>query len=295
MPSEDGKTLSTISGPSSPSEDESTNSFLHGCESEHEWLKIRHLKPSQKPFYRRHPAIVFHAALVFCNIMFFVGAFVWLKSDYVPNANPTPFKDAIRYKLDILGDDVSLADNGTVVPHHDRERGPPSPILEAAWDELLQWDDFHDNPALVELSDSSGIYSSVSVFHSIHCIKRVRYMLYPEHYHATKTAEEMDELKQHAEHCLNYLLHSAKCNADLTVFPMQWGANQKIPFGIDQGRHRCKDWNRIQDWAKKRSFDIYKPGLIVHPKLGWAYAEGVRRVTGVVKDTLLAESSGSEE
>ncbi|KAG2420262.1 hypothetical protein HFD88_005063 [Aspergillus terreus] len=238
--------------------------------------------------------------------MLLVGTFLWLKDNYVPNAIPTPFQEAISYRLDVLSDDVRLADNGTVVPHYDRERGPPSPALEAAWDELLQYSnirlsrdelgaDFRDNPALVELSDGSGIYSSVAVFHSIHCIKRVRYMLYPEHYYASKTAEEMDELKKHAEHCLNYLLHSAKCNADLTVFPMQWGAGQRIPFGIDQGRHQCKDWDRIQDWAKQRSFNIYKPGLIMHPTLGWAYADGVERVTGVANDTLLADALEKEE
>ncbi|KAL5357359.1 hypothetical protein BJX96DRAFT_172452 [Aspergillus floccosus] len=238
-----------------------------------------------------------HTALILCNILLAAGVFLLPKGNYVPNAIPSPFQEAIRYKLDVLGDNVRLADNGTVVPHHDSERGPPSPALEAAWDELLQdelGDDFRDNPALVELSDGSGIYSSVAVFHSIHCIKRVRYMLYPEHYHANKTAKEMDELKKHAEHCLNYLLHSAKCNADLTVFPMQWGAGQRIPFGIDQGRHQCKDWDRIQDWAKQRSFDIYKPGLIVHPTLGWAYAEGVERVTGVANDTLLADALEKE-
>lgn len=88
------------------------------------------------------------------------------------------------------------------------------------------------------------------------------------------------------EHCLSYLLHSAKCNADLTVFPMQWGTRYvspfydiqtlaeakrnrtRIPFGIDQGHHQCKNWNRIQDWAKERSFDIYEPGLLIHPHYG---------------------------
>lgn len=49
-----------------------------------------------------------------------------------------PFQEAISYRLDVLSDDSRLADNGTVVPHYDRERGPPSPELEAAWDELLQ-------------------------------------------------------------------------------------------------------------------------------------------------------------
>lgn len=42
----------------------------------------------------------------------------------------------------------------------------------------------------------------------------------------------------------------------------------RIPFGIDQGHHQCKDWERIQEWARERSFDIYEPGLLVHPDYG---------------------------
>lgn len=106
-------------------------------------------------------------------------------------------------------------------------------------DELNE--NFRDIPTLAELSDGSGIYGSVSVFHSIHCLKRLRFLLYPENYYPDATEEKMFELQAHAgmfhvfesgwgeliclilEHCLSYLLHSTKCNADLTVFPMQWG------------------------------------------------------------------------
>lgn len=58
-------------------------------------------------------------------------------------------------------------------------------------------EDFRDNPGLARLSDGSGIYGSVAVFHSIHCIKRLRYLLHFEHYHPNKTEEEVTELKLH--------------------------------------------------------------------------------------------------
>lgn len=41
--------------------------------------------------------------------------------------------------------------------------------------------------------------------------------------HAFETGNREARLIGNPEHCLSYLLHSAKCNADLTVFPMQWG------------------------------------------------------------------------
>ena len=43
---------------------------------------------------------------------------------------------------------------------------------------------------------------------------------------------------------------------------------QRAPFGIDQGRHQCKDWNRIEEWMKSRTVDIYQPGLLMHPEFG---------------------------
>lgn len=115
-------------------------------------------------------------------------------------------------------------------------------------------------------------------------------------------------------------MEAAKCNADLTVFPMQWGTEYalllleeygqhsyqnrtRIPLGIDQGQHQCKDWGRIEEWMKTRSVDIYTPGLLVHPKfgmflsycgwialmmIGWAYADGVDHLTGVAPGTTVA-------
>ena len=46
------------------------------------------------------------------------------------------------------------------------------------------------------------------------------------------------------------------------------GPVQRAPFGIDQGRHQCKDWNRIEEWMKSRTVDIYQPGLLMHPEFG---------------------------
>lgn len=62
-------------------------------------------------------------------------------------------------------------------------------------------EDYRDNPALAELSDGSGIYGSVAVFHSVHCIKRLRYLFYADHYHGNATEREMFELKRYGGEC----------------------------------------------------------------------------------------------
>ncbi|ODM22543.1 hypothetical protein SI65_00131 [Aspergillus cristatus] len=282
--------LSRPSGPQSPTEDESNVAFLQDNNDDEEFIsKEKDFQPNTKPFYQRHlTAILVHTLIVLCYIVLGAGILLRYKGNCVPDFIPTPLQNAIHYKTDILATD-------------DHEFGPPSPEIDAVWTNLLQYsnirlsrdelsDDYRDNPALAEISDGSGIYGSIAVFHSVHCIKRLRYLLYADHYHANATERAMFELKRHGEHCLSYLLQSAKCNVDLTVFPMQWGEKTRIPFGIDQGHHQCKDWDRIQEWARERSFDIYEPGLLVHPNYGWAYSDGVDWVTGAsLGDRLLAD------
>lgn len=58
-------------------------------------------------------------------------------------------------------------------------------------------EDFRDNPGLARLSDGSGIYGTVAAFHSIHCIKRLRYLLHFDHYHANVTKKQATGLKLH--------------------------------------------------------------------------------------------------
>ncbi|KAE8376691.1 hypothetical protein BDV26DRAFT_282492 [Aspergillus bertholletiae] len=246
---------------------------------------------NKAPFYHRHStALVLHILLLMVNVWLSMKTFFWSQEHYSPNLVPTPLQSIIQYKKAIL----PANDFNT----YHKEFGPSSLELESAFEDILQYsnirlsraelgEDYQDNLGLVEFSDGSGIYGAVAAFHSLHCLKRLHYFLYPEHYHANRTAQEVKELTLHAEHCLSYLLHSTKCNADLTVFPMQWGNESRIPLGIDQGHHQCKDWNQIQNWMKERSVDIYQPGLTNHPTLG-------SEITGVVSGGLINDAMDRE-
>ena len=70
----------------------------------------------------------------------------------------------------------------------------PDSNIRMSKDELNE--DFRDNPGLAYLSDGSCMNSSVSVFHCIHCIKRLRYLLYFDHYHPNRTEKQVIQLKQ---------------------------------------------------------------------------------------------------
>ncbi|KAI9043189.1 oxidase ustYa family protein [Aspergillus affinis] len=205
----------------------------------------------------------------------------FLPRDSASVKSNSPMEEAISWTIYDLQDKSTHDEKGRKVP--DSQHAiflPPGPEADAAWADIVKYnnirispdevpEDYRGLPGLVELNDGSGdVYANVAVYHSVHCIKRVHHMLYFEHYHPERSEKQKIDLLQHAEHCLQYLLDAVRCNADLTIFPMQWGVGQRIPFGIDQGRHQCKDWNRIDDWMRSRSVDIYEPGLLMHPKLG---------------------------
>lgn len=48
-------------------------------------------------------------------------------------------------------------------------------------------------------------------------------------------------------------------------------------------------WERIDNWMKERSFDVFTPGLIVHPTLGEAYPNGKGDDLGIALDMLLKD------
>lgn len=58
-------------------------------------------------------------------------------------------------------------------------------------------DDNYQDDTLAKLSDGSGVYGSLGVFHSIHCIQRVRYLLHFDHYYSNQTERQIISLMNH--------------------------------------------------------------------------------------------------
>lgn len=72
------------------------------------------------------------------------------------------------------------------------------------------------------------------------------------------------------EHCLSYLLHSAKCNADLTVFPMQWGVRYVSPSMISKHLQKLS--------ATGRGYPLESTRDITSAKTGTEFRIGPRSV-----------------
>lgn len=56
---------------------------------------------------------------------------------------------------------------------------------------------FRDDDSIVELADGTGYWSTVSVFHGLHCVERLHHILYAETYYPNLSANDTFTLKRH--------------------------------------------------------------------------------------------------
>ena len=53
---------------------------------------------------------------------------------------------------------------------------------------------------------------------------------------------------------------------------MQWDPDQLLPSPVEK-EHECRNFERIEEWAKDRWVDTGAPGLLVHPILGESFQD----------------------
>ncbi|PMB69877.1 hypothetical protein BM221_004524 [Beauveria bassiana] len=62
------------------------------------------------------------------------------------------------------------------------------------------------------------------------------------------------------------------CLADIGIITYQWTEDRMVPIA-NSTTHQCANWNKLDDWTKKRSVDMMKPGWLIHPTKGYAYKD----------------------
>lgn len=71
------------------------------------------------------------------------------------------------------------------------------------------------------------------------------------------------------EHCLGTLRQGVMCHGDVSVMPMIWGKQSRIPLGDFSSPHQCVNFGKLHAWARERAFtNALEPGVLVHPVLG---------------------------
>ncbi|KAK0663417.1 hypothetical protein QBC41DRAFT_234617, partial [Cercophora samala] len=158
--------------------------------------------------------------------------------------------------------------------------GPPRPELEEEWKRLTGNDTIrvtfseveqfsNRDETIIQLNDEKGGYfTTVAVYHGLHCVQRLHHYIYSSHYYPNLTQDQQFVLQRHAEHCLDWLRQYVMCNADTTLMPARWTANSPKPAVLDWGNHQCVVWDDIENWMAARAFDPYAPGVLMHPRFG---------------------------
>ncbi|PLB51573.1 hypothetical protein P170DRAFT_352188 [Aspergillus steynii IBT 23096] len=159
--------------------------------------------------------------------------------------------------------------------------GPPRPEMDDAWHDLLKNDNIRVPAAYLREKNLTSIYTedytegiaSLSVYHSLHCLKKIKHMIYREYYHADLDETAMARESKHVDHCIEYIRESLMCQPDLSLVTFRWINNtaqyddpaQFYPTNFDRDLHCCVDWERLDRWAGERAFDLFRVDLLDRP------------------------------
>ncbi|KAL9077675.1 MAG: hypothetical protein Q9161_000047 [Pseudevernia consocians] len=130
-----------------------------------------------------------------------------------------------------------------------------------------------------------GYFGTLTVFHELHCLKRLHRYMYPSYYFPNLSDQEKEDNRYHNEHCIDMLRQSVMCHGDTTPLTMRWGRTAKMPLANFSSPHECVSWKGINEWAKERSVkEILEPGYLKHPKFGALGDEDFHNKIGLAHD-----------
>ncbi|ATY59809.1 hypothetical protein A9K55_006355 [Cordyceps militaris] len=166
---------------------------------------------------------------------------------------------------------------------HGKFVGEPRPSLEKAWTDLLgpmnvrlslgDVQAFGRESTAVGMSDGSGYLGTLNVYHELHCVRWLHKYIYQDEYWPGLDDEQRRKNKIHSNHCLGTLKSFAMCHGDVGLVIYSWQKDVLKP-GANGTGHTCVNWEKISQWTRERTVDVYEPGLIIHPQLGPAYTGG---------------------
>nr|GAT43304.1 predicted protein [Mycena chlorophos] len=176
-----------------------------------------------------------------------------------PEASYSPAQQAIEYKQ--LKFHRGLADD---IPIYERRR---SPEVDVAWEELYAYAASRiphaeavkmANTTWPILGEPGNYVIALDVFHQLHCLDMIRQELFPaSHGNETRLS------RTHLRHCIGAIRQALQCYADTTPVVWQWDAHFQEAIQRDDVVHTCRDFGRIQEWAKERSMGLL-PDLSVY-------------------------------
>jgi len=128
-------------------------------------------------------------------------------------------------------------------------------------------------PADWNLGDDAYL-GYVDVFHQIHCLDNLRRAAHYEHYFRDLYGDEgpTNLYWWHVSHCVDTLLQNIMCNADVSVVTYNWVGDQENGYPDFRMNKKCRDFDKVVEWAKEHYVDSEHPRHLSRPKGNLKYS-----------------------
>ncbi|KAF2798866.1 hypothetical protein K505DRAFT_232421, partial [Melanomma pulvis-pyrius CBS 109.77] len=139
-------------------------------------------------------------------------------------------------------------------------RGPPTPQLEKAWEELWFYELIILDPAsasnLINQTDNFPEHKdaypiSLEVYHQLHCLNALRQSLYPDYYNSSH-----GNMLKHWNHCVENLRQAILCHSDIAPITFVHDARRNQLLPRDSITATCRNFDSIQKWAAAHQKDF---------------------------------------
>lgn len=137
------------------------------------------------------------------------------------------------------------------------------------------------NVTSVPLKDDQGGYlATLDVFHSLHCVNKIRKSYYKDYYH---NPNPLPDQQEHFDHCIDLLRQVIMCHGDVSLHTYQWKEDYRWPWPSMRTAHQCRNWNDLMSWSKEHHVPSLQGPILSHPVLGKSLLP--RPVTQIHVDT----------
>jgi len=157
--------------------------------------------------------------------------------------------------------------NSSLIISQSIYRGPPTPGLDAAWEEItrpggvlgITADDVRrlgkDPEIVIKLpKDFGGGYmASVELPHQLHCLNLLRKYTYQDYYGSilgNELSDTSEIIRQHLDHCIEVLRQVLLCNADPGLITWNWVVGRKLPWPDFNTNHICRNGEALLEYQK---------------------------------------------
>jgi Mycotoxin biosynthesis protein UstYa len=122
------------------------------------------------------------------------------------------------------------------------------------------------NITSVPLNDDQGGYlATLDVFHTLHCVNKIRKSYYSDYYHDPNPLTDQQE---HFDHCIDLLRQVIMCHGDLALHTYEWKDDYRWPWPSMQTEHQCRNWDQLMAWSKEHHVPSLQGPILSHPTLG---------------------------